>query len=87
LDHMPQVQGNIWVNGLDWIDFISYDPRAPEDFRLYVQRIMREDKYILALESHVVQFLAEVKKLLEQIDANQVRNIRGTNRTDDAQNS
>jgi len=87
LDHMPQVQGNIWVNGLDWLDFISYDPRAPEDFRLYVQRIMREDKYILALESHVVQFLAEVKKLLEQIDANQVRNIRGTNRTDDAQNS
>lgn len=76
-DHVPQVQGNIWVNDLEWMDFISYDPRAPEDFRLYVQRITRNDKYILALESHVVQFLADVKKLLEQINANQSRNICG----------
>lgn len=78
LDHMPQVQGNIWVNGLEWIDFISYDPRAPERFRLYVKRIKRDDKYILALESHVVQFLAEVESLVEKIDANQRRHIRGT---------
>jgi len=76
-DHIPQVQGNIWVNDLEWIDFISYDPRAPERFRLYVQRIHRDEKYILALASHVIDFLADVKSLLEQVDANQGRNLCG----------
>ena len=77
-DHIPQVQGNIWINNLDWIDFISYDPRAPERFRLYVQRIIRDEKYILALASHVIEFLSDVEKLVEQINANQSRNLRGT---------
>lgn len=82
--HMPQVQGNIWVNDLEWIDFISYDPRAPEDLRLYIERIYRDKKYILALESLVVQFLTEVKKLLEQINANKSRNLRGKDSADGA---
>lgn len=76
-DHIPQVQGNIWINDLEWLDFISYDPRAPEKFRLYVQRIHRDEKYILALQSHVVDFLADVQSLVEQINANESRNLRG----------
>lgn len=81
-DHLPQVQGNIWVNGLEWIDFISYDPRAPEKFRLYIQRVMRNEKYIKALESHVVEFLADVHSLVEQINANQNGNLCGTTAID-----
>lgn len=77
-DHIPQVQGNIWINGLEWLDFISYDPRAPDKFRLYVQRIHRDEKYILALASHVVDFLADVKSLVEQINENQSRCLLGT---------
>src|SRR5882757_4309420 len=76
VEHIAQVQGNIWINGLKWIDFISYDPRAPEQFRLYVQRIHRDDKYILALESHVIEFLGQVKNLVEQINENQNRNLQ-----------
>jgi hypothetical protein len=76
-DHIPQVQGNIWINDLEWMDFISYDPRAPENLRLYVQRIHRDEKYILALASHVIDFLADVKSLVESINANQGRNLRG----------
>lgn len=76
VDHFPQVQGNIWINELEWIDFISYDPRAPEGFRLYVQRIHRDDKYILALESHVVQFLEEVKNYIGILHARQRENLR-----------
>jgi hypothetical protein len=64
VDHMPQVQGNMWVTGRKWWDFISFDPRAPAEFRLYVQRIERDDKYIATLEGLVVSFLAEVEKLI-----------------------
>jgi hypothetical protein len=77
-DHIPQVQGNIWVNDREWWDFVSYDPRAPEAFRLYIQRVPRDNKYILALESHVVQFLGEVEGVLKELYARKDRDIRGT---------
>ncbi len=76
VDHMPQVQGNMWVNDRAWWDFISYDPRAPIEFQLYVQRIHRTDHYIKALESHVVEFLKEAEALLGAINANKSRHLR-----------
>jgi hypothetical protein len=79
VDHLPQVQGNIWINGREWFDFISYDPRSPEEFRIYVERIYRDDKYILALQSHIVDFLAEVETLLGEIHARKSRILRGQN--------
>lgn len=60
-EHTAQVQGCMWVTGRKWWDFISYDPRAAESMRLYVQRIERDDKYITNLENEVVKFLAEVE--------------------------
>lgn len=82
VDHLPQVQGNIWVNERDWFDFISFDPRAPEEFRLYVQRIYRDDKYILALQSHVVDFLADVERLLWELHERTNRSVRGPDSRD-----
>lgn len=76
-DHLPQVQGNIWINNREWFDFISYDPRAPEEYRLYVERIWRDKKYILALESHVVEFLKEVENLVREINAKKHANLCG----------
>lgn len=64
--HLPQVQGCMWITGREWWDFNSFDPRAPEGFRLYVQRIYRDEKYILALASHVTDFLAEVDQLIKE---------------------
>lgn len=58
--HTAQVQGCMWVTGRKWWDFISYDPRATAQYRLYVQRIARDETYIENLEKEVVKFLAEV---------------------------
>lgn len=82
IDHLPQVQGNIWINGRDWFDFISYDPRAPEEFRLFVKRVWRNEIYIKVLESHVVDFLEEVNNLVGQIHAKQIGNLRGLDTPD-----
>jgi putative phage-type endonuclease len=59
--HMPQVQGVMWVCGLEWMDFCSYDPRMPAELRLYVERIPRDEAYIADLEGKVLTFLAEVQ--------------------------
>ncbi len=62
-EHMPQVQGAMWITGRQWCDFVSFDPRLPENLRLYVQRIPRDEVFISNLESEVVKFLAEVAEL------------------------
>jgi putative phage-type endonuclease len=62
--HKPQVFGQMWVLGLDWIDFCSYDPRmqaGAEHLKLYRQRVVRDDVYIAGLERSVLGFLAEVQ--------------------------
>lgn len=68
-EHMAQIQGNLWINGREWCDFISYDPRMPEHLRLYVQRIERDDAYITNLAEQVAAFLAEVESTLKVLAA------------------
>lgn len=60
-DHVAQVQGNLWVTGRDWCDFLSYDPRLPCS-RFFSQRIERDDVYIAKLAERVAAFLDLVAK-------------------------
>lgn len=55
--------------GRRWCDFVSYDPRMPEDMRLFVSRLHRDDAAISDMESEVVKFLAEVESTVAQLIA------------------
>jgi predicted phage-related endonuclease len=65
--HIAQVQGCMWVTGRQWWDFISYDPRATPQFRLYIQRIERDEDYIANLEKETIKFLSEVENQITQL--------------------
>ncbi len=66
-EHIPQTQGLIWITGREWWDFGSYDPRLPEPFDLYVQRVERDDDYIVKLADEVDSVLADVAKTLVEL--------------------
>ena len=61
-EHLPQIQGLLWITGRQWCDFVSFDPRMPTGLQLYVKRIKRDDDYIAELGAAVIAFLAEVEK-------------------------
>jgi len=65
--HIPQVQGNIWVSGRKWWDFISYDPWG--QFKpFYCKRIERDDNYINnILKPACEKFLQEMNDINEKI--------------------
>ena len=65
--HIPQVQGNIWVSGRKWWDFISYDPWG--QFKpFYCKRIERDDNYINnTLKPACEKFLQEMNDINEKI--------------------
>ena len=65
-EHMPQVQGNMWINGRQWCDFISFDPRIDGDAGFFVQRIYRDEEYIQTLEEKVSAFVRKMEQVLMQ---------------------
>lgn len=66
-EHMPQVQGQMWITGRQWCDFVSYDPRMPEPLQLYVQRIHADPKAIADLAFGISAFLKEVGSKVEAL--------------------
>lgn len=54
-EHIPQVQGGMWVCERDEWDFISFDPRMapPKDF--YCQTIRRDEQFIKRLEINALR--------------------------------
>lgn len=69
-EHLPQIQGLLWITGRAWCDFISYDERLPQERLQYCcKRIMRDDTYIELLSAGVIKFLSEVDGMLVGIEA------------------
>ena len=66
--YVGQVQGQMWITGRKWCDFVSYDPRLEGKAKLIIIRVDRDDKYIEELETEVRDFLQEVSDLVEFVN-------------------
>ena len=66
-EHMLQIQGQIWITGREWCDFVSFDPRMPAELQLHVQRIHADPKAIADLAFGVSAFLKEVGAQVEAL--------------------
>lgn len=55
-DHVAQVQGQLWISGRAWCDFVSYWPKLP----LFVVRVERDEAYIASLSQAVADFVGEL---------------------------
>ena len=67
--YLYQMQWQMACTGRDWCDFVSYDPRLPEEYRLYVHRVHANRDLIAELETEVRAFLAELAKREEALRA------------------
>lgn len=60
--YIKQMQWQMSCTGRAWCDFVSFDPRMPENLRLFVKRVQRDDSLIAELEEEVRKFLAELEE-------------------------
>lgn len=65
--YKPQMAWQMACTGAKWVDFVSFDPRAPEGLQYFQIRYERDDGYIKMLEDEVVKFLAEVDAKFQQL--------------------
>lgn len=68
-EHVAQVQGQLWVSGRDYCDFVSYWPRLP----LFVKRVERDHAYIAKLQQAVADFNGELDALVAKYSPIQIR--------------
>lgn len=65
--YTAQIQGQLWVTGRSWCDFVSYYPAALDNAKLVIRRVYRDEKYIANLEQEIIKFNEEVRVELESI--------------------
>lgn len=58
-EHIAQIQGQMWVCDLPWVDFVSFCPGLP----LVVIRVPRDEEYIQTLAKSVAVFNAHVDEV------------------------
>lgn len=63
--YVAQVQGQMWITDRQWCDFVSFDPRLPENAQIFITRVYRDDTYIQQLEHEIIEFLKEVEEEVE----------------------
>jgi len=65
--YIIQMTWQMVCTGRKWCDFVSYDPRLPENLQLFVQRIELDEDYAKKLQNEVVMFLVEVNEKVEKL--------------------
>ena len=66
--YQPQMLLQLACTGRIWCDFVSYDPRMPEEHRLFVVRFEPKRDEILAVEQAAIEFLYEVEQTIKKLN-------------------
>ena len=65
--YILQMQWQLACTGLKWCDFVSYDPRLPDEIAIYIRRVDRDEALISEITEEVSKFLLEVDQAIEII--------------------
>ena len=66
--YRPQMLWQMACTERAWCDFVSFDPRLPQDLQLFKVRLERDDKAIKEMETEVRKFLQEVDEVIEKLN-------------------
>lgn len=69
-EHKPQMIAQLLCTSRKWVDFVSYDPRLPNDLQLFVVRFEPDEKEKKAVEEKVISFLTDVQQTIDKLRGN-----------------
>ena len=70
--YQAQVQAQMACTERLWCDFVSYDPRMPDDMQMVRIRVKRDNQYIENMESEVEGFLGELDELVATVSSTKI---------------
>ena len=63
--YIPQMMWQMACTGREWCDFVSFDPRFPENLQILVVKVEYDPTYVKMLELEITKFLDDVSKKVE----------------------
>lgn len=66
--YIPQMALQLACTRRQWCDFVSYDPRMPEEHRLFIVRYRPEPGYLETIEKEARAFLGEVQEVIDRLN-------------------
>jgi len=67
--YITQIMYQMACTERPWCDFVSFDPRLPEKYQLFIKRINFDIKIVDLLENSVIQFLDDVDLKIQQLES------------------
>jgi putative phage-type endonuclease len=67
-DYKPQMLWQMACTGRAWCDFMSYDPRMPENLRVFIKRFNRDNAVIETITKEVNKFIDECRALVTTLE-------------------
>ena len=68
-DYRWQMLAEMTCADRQWCDFVSFDPRLPKKFQLFIRRVHRDEIKIAEMELEVEKFLEEVDQAMMRLEA------------------
>lgn len=65
--YLLQMQWQMACTERSWCDFVSFDPRLPEEMRLHVRRVEHDAALLSEIEGEVTKFLTEVDEAVSEL--------------------
>jgi putative phage-type endonuclease len=66
--YIPQIQWQLRCCERQWCDFVSFDPRLPQELQLFVKRVEFDSEYVAMLEEEVIKFLKELDEKVSKLN-------------------
>jgi putative phage-type endonuclease len=74
--YKPQMLWQMCCTGRTWCDFVSYDPRMPEDLQILIVRYEPTADELAEVTRKAVEFMATVNDMVDQLETLAVENYR-----------
>lgn len=66
-EYIYQMQHQMYCAEKSWCDFVSHDDRLPDNLKLFIKRIDRDEKMIAEINIEVKLFLSELDELEKKV--------------------
>lgn len=66
-EHKKQMIAQMLCTGAEFVDFVAYDPRVPEKYRMFVRRFVPTEQEMNEVKFGVIGFLDDVEACFRQV--------------------
>jgi putative phage-type endonuclease len=73
--YITQMQWQMRCCERQWCDYVSFDPRLPQDLQLFVKRVEFDAAYVATLEEEVNLFLKELDDKVNKLTNLKAKNV------------